>query len=116
MQLKVEFAKRRHSLFNLLFVLTLFPFVEDKEVHSPTKRSIECSAGLNDGHAKRQKTRSHENSENIGEDTCIDNVDVILEGKELWDRFNELGTEMIITKAGRYGYITLNSYQLYVYI
>lgn len=24
-----------------------------------------------------------------------------LEGKELWDRFNDLGTEMIITKSGR---------------
>lgn len=25
-----------------------------------------------------------------------------LETKELWDKFNELGTEMIITKTGRY--------------
>ncbi|CAH1388454.1 unnamed protein product [Nezara viridula] len=26
-----------------------------------------------------------------------------LETKELWDKFHELGTEMIITKTGRYG-------------
>lgn len=29
------------------------------------------------------------------------NITVELEGKELWERFSELGTEMIITKAGR---------------
>ena len=28
-------------------------------------------------------------------------VQVSLEGRDLWDRFNELGTEMIITKSGR---------------
>jgi hypothetical protein len=33
-----------------------------------------------------------------------------LEMKCLWDEFNELGTEMIVTKAGRYAkmFITLN--------
>ena len=29
------------------------------------------------------------------------NIDCYLETKELWDKFNELGTEMIITKTGR---------------
>ena len=29
------------------------------------------------------------------------NIDCFLETKELWDKFNELGTEMIVTKAGR---------------
>ena len=29
-------------------------------------------------------------------------ADCHLETKELWDKFNELGTEMIITKTGRY--------------
>ena len=28
-------------------------------------------------------------------------IDCFLETKELWDKFNELGTEMIITKTGR---------------
>ncbi|MPC88071.1 T-box transcription factor TBX1 [Portunus trituberculatus] len=30
------------------------------------------------------------------------NVSATLEMKSLWDEFNELGTEMIVTKAGRY--------------
>ncbi|CAG2176381.1 unnamed protein product [Oppiella nova] len=31
----------------------------------------------------------------------LERVDCRLENKELWDRFHELGTEMIITKTGR---------------
>ena len=33
-----------------------------------------------------------------------DNVKVELQMRELWQRFYELGTEMIITKAGRFVY------------
>ena len=32
----------------------------------------------------------------------LERVDCRLENKDLWDRFHELGTEMIITKTGRY--------------
>ena len=35
-------------------------------------------------------------------DKYIKNIQVELEGKELWEEFNELGTEMILTRAGRY--------------
>lgn len=31
----------------------------------------------------------------------LDNVQCMLEPRELWKRFHELGTEMIITKSGR---------------
>lgn len=31
----------------------------------------------------------------------LEGVTATLESRELWDRFNELGTEMIITKSGR---------------
>ncbi|XP_020606402.1 T-box transcription factor TBX20-like isoform X1 [Orbicella faveolata] len=37
----------------------------------------------------------------------LKNITVELEGKELWERFSELGTEMIITKAGRRMFPTL---------
>jgi hypothetical protein len=37
----------------------------------------------------------------------LERVDCRLENKELWDRFHELGTEMIITKTGRYGHFSL---------
>lgn len=30
------------------------------------------------------------------------NVKVTLQNKEIWDKFHACGTEMIITKAGRY--------------
>lgn len=35
----------------------------------------------------------------ISED--LENIKATLESRDLWDRFNELGTEMIITKSGR---------------
>lgn len=31
----------------------------------------------------------------------IENIKVVLHERELWKRFHEAGTEMIITKAGR---------------
>lgn len=32
------------------------------------------------------------------------NIEVTLEGKTLWDEFCHRGTEMIVNRAGRYGY------------
>lgn len=37
---------------------------------------------------------------------CLEEKDAIqveLQGSELWKRFHDIGTEMIITKAGRFG-------------
>lgn len=33
-----------------------------------------------------------------------DIIQVELQGSELWKRFHDIGTEMIITKAGRFGF------------
>ena len=38
-------------------------------------------------------------SSEVSED--LESVTATLESRDLWDRFNELGTEMIITKSGR---------------
>lgn len=35
----------------------------------------------------------------------VANINVQLEMKALWDEFNQLGTEMIVTKAGRWAQI-----------
>ncbi|PFX15630.1 T-box transcription factor TBX20 [Stylophora pistillata] len=66
--------------------------------------------------AKRMKSSSSEETiedkesgkelENSYKDE-LRNITVELEGKELWERFSELGTEMIITKAGRRMFPTL---------
>lgn len=39
---------------------------------------------------------------NAGEHSKLTNVTATLEMKPLWEEFNELGTEMIVTKAGRW--------------
>lgn len=36
------------------------------------------------------------------EDGVVDDPKVTLEGKDLWERFHKLGTEMVITKSGRW--------------
>lgn len=47
---------------------------------------------------------------NSQEHPKLSGVGVALEMKHLWEEFNELGTEMIVTKAGRYNkhLITIN--------
>ena len=35
------------------------------------------------------------------DDGVVDDPKVTLEGKDLWERFHKLGTEMVITKSGR---------------
>ncbi|KAM7000196.1 T-box transcription factor TBX22 [Tautogolabrus adspersus] len=72
-----------------------------------TPKRIEDNSGDPERHTVRS---SAEESENSGEESkpkerdCLANrseVRVELQGSELWKRFYEIGTEMIITKAGR---------------
>jgi hypothetical protein len=44
------------------------------------------------------------------DDGVVDDPKVTLEGKELWEKFHKLGTEMVITKSGRlvFGYFLIN--------
>ncbi|EZA58978.1 T-box protein H15 [Ooceraea biroi] len=51
--------------------------------------------GCNADEKKQQRLRTSCNSEELRDVECH------LETKELWDKFNDLGTEMIITKTGR---------------
>lgn len=78
----------------------------DKEETDGTrtvKRNSE-SSDSETAHFKRQRSLNDEQGDC---DEDIENINIVLEGKELWDRFNELGTEMIITKAGRRMFPTL---------
>jgi len=51
--------------------------------------------GCNTDERKQQRLRTSCNSDELRDVECR------LETKELWDKFNDLGTEMIITKTGR---------------
>lgn len=57
------------------------------------------SAGEISGQNARMEARNAVVSEEVCDD--LDSVTATLESRDLWDRFNELGTEMIITKSGR---------------
>lgn len=59
------------------------------------KRHKLCAASSTDDKC----TESPVSSSEVAED--LSSVTATLESRDLWDRFNELGTEMIITKSGR---------------
>lgn len=52
-------------------------------------------------HGKDAKGKNEENKQQLPYHPSIANAAVMLEAKQLWDRFHEQGTEMIVTKAGR---------------
>lgn len=49
-----------------------------------------------------ESSREKENKSSQTQHPRLLNAGVTLEMKPLWEQFNELGTEMIVTKAGRY--------------
>lgn len=62
-------------------------------VGAPSRKSSADGVGGTD--EKKQRLRTTCNSDELRDVECQ------LETKELWDKFNDLGTEMIITKTGR---------------
>ncbi|KAL6256481.1 hypothetical protein P5V15_012594 [Pogonomyrmex californicus] len=58
-------------------------------------RKCNVDSGCNVDERKQQRLRTSCNSDELRDIECH------LETKELWDKFNDLGTEMIITKTGR---------------
>ena len=90
---------------NLQFV---FWYLDPKE--SPKDReSASEDESAHPPPAKRMKSSSSDGATDDEDGELLEsppkdnlrNIMVDLEGKELWERFSELGTEMIITKAGR---------------
>ncbi|ESN89913.1 hypothetical protein HELRODRAFT_183031 [Helobdella robusta] len=59
------------------------------------------SAAYNDSKRLLQSTPSSLTS-SLSRDVPDKNIKVSLENKELWQKFNSIGTEMIITKSGRF--------------
>lgn len=89
--------------------------VEDAIPHPHDEDLVDveqCSDGENEEKVKKSNNEGEKKPKRRKEDklrvmkpkcNCPElmAVDCCLETKELWDKFNELGTEMIITKTGR---------------
>ena len=74
--------------------------------HSSTNNNEERSSGRENSSSTSNPPKKKEKEKvRIMKAKCnceeLKYVDCFLETKELWDKFNELGTEMIITKTGR---------------
>lgn len=72
------------------------PIVIDAELRRRNKRRGHHSSSSGENNDRNKHCRRTScNSEELKDVECH------LETKELWDKFNDLGTEMIITKTGR---------------
>ena len=65
----------------------------------PIHESVSAAKCQQDGNSDERRT-AHRLRTSCNSDELRD-VECHLETKELWDKFNDLGTEMIITKTGR---------------
>ena len=71
----------------------------ESTVHELTSNKIEIVASSNEATSPLLTSSSRQQS--VQKSEKIESVEAKLEMKSLWDEFNELGTEMIVTKAGR---------------
>lgn len=89
----------------------LFILGADEAKRKKTCTNEDVAEGSANG--KRFKSCEESSQENVSTDVRsstvssseasedLESVTATLESRDLWDRFNELGTEMIITKSGR---------------
>ena len=89
----------------------LFILGTDEAKRKKSCTNEDVAEGSADG--KRFKLCEESSQENVSTDVRsstassseasedLESVTATLESRDLWDRFNELGTEMIITKSGR---------------
>lgn len=71
----------------------------NEDVHvqgSASSKRLRSCGGINTDSVSDATTSL--NSGAVGD---VETITATLESRDLWDRFNELGTEMIITKSGR---------------
>lgn len=83
-----------------IFSRNTSPSPSDEERLTPETASDIKKFSLN---KLKKNSNSQTKPKIVGSCNCDDlrTVQCHLETKELWDKFNELGTEMIITKSGR---------------
>ena len=79
---------------------------EDQKQNRTSSPSAHTSkSNADDNSAEAPKKKKKEEKPKFLKPKCnseeLLGIDCYLETKELWDKFNELGTEMIITKTGR---------------
>ena len=73
-------------------------------IPSPTHSTGEKTTRSNDGNESDSEEPASAKRRKLDEKPMsakVSNVEVKLEMKALWDEFHSLGTEMIVTKAGR---------------
>lgn len=91
----------------------------DKRQPKLTDETVELNESMDDAFAGVDAKNGDSETEELESASNVDeqphgndthgNIHVTLESKHLWSQFNHIGTEMIITKAGRYSIRTTNA-------
>ena len=66
-------------------------FIQPRQLHQEMEALRQLRARLD-----------HQNEASSDDNEVNDDPKVILEAKELWEQFHDIGTEMVITKSGRW--------------
>ena len=78
---------------------------EDVDVEQCSDNDANTNEEDKDANKEKKKKKKKDEKPRVMKPKCnceeLLGVDCYLETKDLWDKFNELGTEMIITKTGR---------------
>lgn len=77
---------------------------QQQQVDSSNKSNDSSSFSNNNKNSTNQKPKCNKKGDNdkkLPYHPSLVSANVILEAKQLWDKFHEQGTEMIVTKAGR---------------
>ncbi|XP_018568168.1 T-box transcription factor TBX10 [Anoplophora glabripennis] len=78
---------------------------KDRKAYSPLDQADALSLEEGDTRTTENNNRNNAHNKNHGSinsiSPALSNAGAILEMKHLWDEFHSLGTEMIVTKAGR---------------
>lgn len=73
----------------------------DDEESEPLPKRFRPSESDDSSNSDRENDQEKQTTKISSSPEELKDVQVSLEGRDLWERFNELGTEMIITKSGR---------------
>ncbi|XP_019869247.2 T-box transcription factor TBX1-A [Aethina tumida] len=75
---------------------------KDRKAYSPLDQADALSLDVEQERENNNRVNAHNKNHNSGGvSPALTNAGAILEMKQLWDEFHSLGTEMIVTKAGR---------------
>ena len=87
-----------------VYIYTDCPYNSTKTTSESTRCDRDADTGVAMAMTSHDGIMTSHNDVVTSHNDAMTTVECRLETKQLWDKFHELGTEMIITKSGRYAF------------